>query len=137
MDNLASKTEIADGSKEGEDSGNLSQRLRHIIKSAGLDKLANVLTEEEVVSEERRKIQEILGDQFAQIQTNEDNGVKRNHDSVKVGNMMDLMSDEIISQTFDEIKSYQKQIERTKEKAKKLKNDFNNKNEDSSNRDEL
>ena len=42
----------------------ISKKLRNIIENTGLEKLANVLTEEEVARNEQNKIKEILQNQF-------------------------------------------------------------------------
>ena len=44
----------------------ISKKLRNIIENTGLEKLANVLTEEEVARNEQNKIKEILQNQFVE-----------------------------------------------------------------------
>ena len=77
------------------------------------NKFGHILTEDEVISEEKRKIQEVLRNQFSQIEASGDE--EEEHEILKDQQKRELMSDEFISQTFDEIKNYQeKEAKRTK-----------------------
>ena len=62
LDSLLKKVKEAEGTLGSE----ISKKLRNIIESTGLEKLANVLTEEEVASGEQEKINEILRNQFGE-----------------------------------------------------------------------
>ena len=62
LDSLLKKVEEAEGTLGSE----ISKKLRNIIENTGLEKLANVLTEEEVATGEQEKINEILRNQFGE-----------------------------------------------------------------------
>ena len=68
-------------------------------------------------------VQEIMNKYTTQIGENmkDEGSVKEKQDLFKLETMMDLMSDEVIAQTLDRIKQYQKQVEEhsTKSKAHK------------------
>lgn len=72
LDSLLKKVEEAEGTLGSE----ISKKLRNIIESTGLEKLANVLTEEEVADGEQNKIKEILQDKLANdfLNVQSDNG---------------------------------------------------------------
>lgn len=135
------KTDIPDDIEETDNQGSVSDTLRKMIKYAGWDKLANVLTEEEVISEEKRKIQAILGSTFDAIKINNeaDKGVKQKVTRENVDNMVGIMSDVVIAQKLEEFKEYRKKVDRTKEKVKILEKNIGSSEEDStdSKKDEL
>ena len=81
------------------------------------------MTDEQVISEEQRKIREILNSQFAQTGTSDNIiNVPETKDTSK--HDMELMNDEVISKTFDEIKTYTKAFEGNKETVESLKDDI-------------
>ena len=61
LDSLLKKVEEAEVTIGSE----ISKKLRNIIENTGLEKLANVLTEEEVANGEQKKIKEILQNQYS------------------------------------------------------------------------
>ena len=62
LDSILKKVEAAEETLGSE----ISKKLRNIIENTGLEKLANVLTEEEVARNEQNKIKEILQNQFVE-----------------------------------------------------------------------
>ena len=66
------------------------------------------MTEEQVISKEQKKIQDILHNQFAQAE------ISKNIISVAESQDGSKVSDEVISRTFDQIKNHLKVIEKTK-----------------------
>ena len=116
LDSLLKKVEEAEGTLGSE----ISKKLRNIIENTGLEKLANVLTEEEVASGEQEKINEILRNQFGEddqyipsdneklkhlnndLKTSSEAIKKLDHDSIEKRQSKDRKPDELWWNTFDE-----------------------------------
>ena len=119
VDNLQETKKDSDYSLGAE----ITKKLRNIIEKTEFDKVANIMTEEDVVTEEKRKIQEILRDQFAPEDGSEDdNGSKEMDENSKIDKMIDILSNDMISHTFDEIQRYKKDADSTKGEGKSRKN---------------
>jgi len=95
------------------------------LKNLGVEELPEIMTEEQVISREQKKIQDILHNQFAQAE------ISKNIISVAESQDGSKVSDEVISRTLDQIKNHLKVIEKTKKTVESPEN-YISSNEDPS-----
>ena len=103
----------------------ISRKIKNIIGKTEFDIAANVMTEVDVVTEEKRKIQEILRGQLTHAAgTEDDNESEEMDENSKMDKMIDILSTDMISHTFDEINRYKKEADRNTRQGESQKNNI-------------
>ena len=116
---MQEQTKKSDDSSKDE----ISKKLRDIVETSRLSELSKVMTEEEVINEEKRKIQKVLRDQFPE-------GIEGDMDSdeidvySKMDKIIDIITSNTISHTYEKNNGHTNEIDRTKveEESREYKN---------------